>query len=95
MPATSSEPPGAAPRVLKTLLPLRVGQGLGTFVVGLGNPKMRLPALGDRVTFSPRLTRLGRPSPGKAWVLSEVSLRLLIGGVGSTARHQFGLTLEA
>jgi hypothetical protein len=73
MPAASSGPPGAAPRVLATplpliavtvmayltigpalpVLPLRARQGLGldTFVVGLVNPKMRLPASGDRVTF--------------------------------------------
>jgi hypothetical protein len=84
-------PIGLAPPVL----PLRVRQGLGTFVVGLGNPKLRLPASGDRVTFGWGLTRLGRPSSGEAWVLSEVSLRLPIGGVGSTARRQLGLTLEA
>ena len=108
MHATSSGPPGAAPRDLTKLLPLivatvvayltvglalpvlplrvRQGLGLGTFVVDLGNPKMRLRASGDRATFGLGLTHLGRPSPAKVWVLTEVSLRLLIRGVGSTTR---------
>lgn len=77
------------------LLPLCVHQGLDPFVAGLGNPKMRPPTSGDRVTFGRGLTHLGRPSPGKSWVLSGISLRLPIGGVGRTARRQLGLALEA
>src|SRR5690242_10420525 len=80
------------------VLPLHVHQGLGrgTFVVGLGDPKMRPPASGDRVTsFGRGVPRLGWPSPGKAWVLSEVGVRVPRGRAGGTARHRFGLMLEA
>src|SRR5690349_19211322 len=83
-----SRPRAAGPAVAVALLPivavvfsaflviglaLPVREGLGTFVVGLGNPKMHPLGSGDRVTsFGRGLPRLGWPSPGKAWVLCEV-----------------------
>jgi hypothetical protein len=104
MPAASSRPPGSAPRVLTTLLPLiavtvmayltlglalpvlplrvRQGLGLGPFVVGLDNPKMRPPASGDRGTFGRASTRFGRLSPAKGWTLGGASAARRANGAG-------------